>query len=761
MKYWVLILLSIVVQSIEIFAVNPTVTVTISPQTAVIGSRVIWTLTFTVQEEAIEPGTILEVLSFSELKEVNFLNVSASSSNGVPIADFGAQTVTNPLNANHPIWDNDVKRVLVAFKINGTIPVGQSVTVTIGSNFTKSKVHNYSGKDEFQALFKKTDGTYYGIDNKIEVMLESFVSKAIRAFIPSIIKTNETGNVLRISMVDDFNNRDEKFVGNLSIDCGANSNINTTVSVIASQKGTLELPLIFNEEGFCQCKITVLSSNSPQITNGSIYKSNFAWVKDNPEYRIFWGDLHSHSSVSPDGGGGIYALDYAKYTSGLDFVASAEHNHTVGNDSYSINDAEWEFLKSEVTSFYEPNKFIPILAYENNYSLANGGHHNVYHNWQNPNEIDSIIRFSTSDAPHVRDLYDLLDDFSPSIKSLCFTHFFYDANINTVSQLNPPYEMFGAPNANATFRTTYEMFSNHGQSEYYNPNNGLNDRLTYWFAQDALAKGEKVGFIASSDNHTAKPGQPADGIAAAILPSLDRDHLFDALENRLTYASVGDRIIIEFNEGEYPMGSDVFIESGAIPVFNFTVHGTGPLDKIELVKWDFLNGSFNGIHPVFNTIATYDNFADSTLLFSEIFADDGFMANSVYYLRVKQKQDIYNSNLNVYKESWAWSSPIWVSDSLIVTNIFEDKIKSLKVRPNPTKEGQNLILEIDSDFLYQQARISVFNTQGQIVYQSDEAILPQRQIIAIPTNGFSCGNYYVSVSTNDKRLAIEPFIILH
>jgi hypothetical protein len=743
------------------FASDPRISATVSPNTVLVGSRVIWTLTFNVEEDTIESGTILEILTFAELGDLSFLNVSASASNGASVQDFGLQTVTNPLTTNHPIWDNDVKRSVIKFQMNGAIPPGQNITVVLGTNFTKSKIHNYSGQDEFRAHFKKPDGSYYGIENKIEVTIESFTSKALRAFVPSVVQTNETGNLLRISMVDGFNNRDEKFAGTLAIDCGSNSNLNTIINISAVDRGAIELPLIFNSEGFCQCKVTVLSSNSPQITNGNIYKTNFAWVQDNPGYRIFWGDLHSHSSMSPDGGGGINAFDYAKQVSGLDFFSAAEHNHTVGNDYSSINNEEWAYLKERTTSLYEPGRFIPILGYENNYGIVSGGHHNVYHDWIEPQTIDSIVRYTTTDAPNVSGLFSLLDNDSNKIRTLCFAHFQYVGNLTPQNQLNPPAETFGVRYTNPKYRTTYELFSNHGQSEYYNPDNGLDDRLTYWYAQDALAKGEKVGFIASSDNHTAKPGQPADGLAAAIVPVLERGPIFDALENRLTYATVGDRIIIEFNEGEYPMGSDILLESGAIPVFDFMVHGTAPLDKIELVKWDFFNGVYNGIHPVFNTIATYDDFPDSTLLFSDRFADDGFVANSVYYLRVKQKPDIFVSNYNIYKESWAWSSPIWVSDSIVVANVVEQSIKTLLVRPNPTKEGQNLMIDIESDYLFNQARISVFNLQGQIVYQTNETILPNKQSIRIPTAGFSCGQYYVSISNQDKRLAIEPFIILH
>jgi len=276
----------------QLHASNPTVSATVSPTTALIGTRVIWTFTFNVEEDTIQPGTVIEILSFAELKDVNFLNVSASASNNVSISDFGLQTVTNPLTTNHPVWDNDKARVVVAFTINGVIPAGQTLTVKLGTNFSKTKIYNYAGQDEFKVHFRKTDGTYFGINNKLQVAFESFTSKALRAFVPSVMQTNESGNLLRLSMIDGFNNRDEKFTGTLAIDCGTTSNLNTILNVTPANKGAVELPLTFSEPGFCQCKISVLSSNSPQISNGAIYKTNFSWVQDEPEYRIFWGDIH-------------------------------------------------------------------------------------------------------------------------------------------------------------------------------------------------------------------------------------------------------------------------------------------------------------------------------------------------------------------------------------------------------------------------------------------------------------------------------------
>src|SRR5690606_29904632 len=86
---------------------------------------------------------------------------------------------------------------------------------------------------------------------------------------------------------------------------------------------------------------------------------------------------------------------------------------------------------------------------------------------------------------------------------------------------------------NAVLRPLIEIYSAHGQSEFFD----RNDPLAYesvkftgarsadgpHYARDAWAAGLPMGVIASSDDHEAHPGLPHFGLAAVYAPKLTRD----------------------------------------------------------------------------------------------------------------------------------------------------------------------------------------------------------------------------------------------
>ena len=93
-----------------------------------------------------------------------------------------------------------------------------------------------------------------------------------------------------------------------------------------------------------------------------------------------------------------------------------------------------------------------------------------------------------------------------------------------------------------------KIFSTHGLSEYYNwnhdlsyfnisSNSGLENGPHY--AQDAWGLGEKLGVIASSDNHLGFAAQDNQGVTAVVTSDFSRDGVFEAIKKRHTYGTTG------------------------------------------------------------------------------------------------------------------------------------------------------------------------------------------------------------------------------
>ena len=165
-------------------------------------------------------------------------------------------------------------------------------------------------------------------------------------------------------------------------------------------------------------------------------------------------------------------------------------------------------------------------------------------------------------------------------------------------------------------RPLFEIFSVHGQSELFEPEHPLSyDQLvgmapygTYpigselvpeehrgmvpisssapgpHYARDAWAAGLKLGTIAASDDHTARPGQPYWGLAAVWAERLDRATIFQALAKRQTYATTGQRIYLDFRINGGMPGTRV--TAGGPPRIKLEVHGTDDIAWVELVAFD-------------------------------------------------------------------------------------------------------------------------------------------------------------------------------
>ncbi|MCH7748091.1 MAG: DUF3604 domain-containing protein, partial [Acidobacteria bacterium] len=124
-----------------------------------------------------------------------------------------------------------------------------------------------------------------------------------------------------------------------------------------------------------------------------------------------------------------------------------------------------------------------------------------------------------------------------------------------------------------------EMMSMHGSFE--------------WFMRAYLSRGHQVGLIAASDDHLSHPGYSAPnrsslaqrgGLAAVLAPERSRDAIFDAMKTRRTYATTGDRIILDMRVNGTTMGQRApFAERREV---TGRVIGTAPIESIVLYKND-------------------------------------------------------------------------------------------------------------------------------------------------------------------------------
>ncbi len=358
-------------------------------------------------------------------------------------------------------------------------------------------------------------------------------------------------------------------------------------------------------------------------------------------HNVYWGDLHSHSENSKDGAGAAEtAFRYARDVSVLDFYALTDH----GAGDWGPDGSYWEGLTARewqenialVEQYHEPGAFVTLLACEWS-GQASYGHHNIFFR-----DLEGM--------PFGEDQYKKLEQvWSLLQKGEAFTVPHHTGIVWPGG--SSPYVDWQA-HRDDTLRPAIEIYSLWGSSEYLHNsmsyehyhlrNFGSHDGRNY--ARDAWDLGHYVGSVGGSDDHNAKPGQAHGGLTAVLATQLDRDTIFDAILQRRTYATTGERILLSFTIDGRSMGERFQLADRSSPEIRVRVAGTDHLEFVELVKYDGKSWS---------VVLREEPDVKQT----EInLTDEEFTRSALYYVRVKQRNIVHN------REVRAWSSPIWVTE---------------------------------------------------------------------------------------------------
>lgn len=397
-------------------------------------------------------------------------------------------------------------------------------------------------------------------------------------------------------------------------------------------------------------------------------------VPDGTE-KIWFGDLHLHSMLSYDAD---RPPDYVYWRQRVeerhDFMALSDHD-MIGTVPFARRDGaigltedEWAYAKALADTYEEPGVFAAIKAYE--WTSYYFGHRNIFFA---ADEADPPLFHHNDRVDHAP-----FDEHTPGelrdemavgrhryiaiphstawpTKSVVYTWGPGDARED---------ERFGKPDEWPEQREL-ELYSTHGASEYFDNETAVDKGhpeaptqsalvrsiLNYNikqapedsgnFARDALAHGWRFGFVGSSDDHYLSHIDQAYkyGLAAVLAPELSRGSIWDALWAHHSYAVTGVRILMRLTANGEPMGSDV---QGPV-TFRAEIHGTGVLDKAELACWDGTSWFAQQTIP-----------GDGRMDLDQTWTWSDPPVGSLCYLRVRQLD-----------ADRAWSSPIWVSPSVI------------------------------------------------------------------------------------------------
>ena len=375
---------------------------------------------------------------------------------------------------------------------------------------------------------------------------------------------------------------------------------------------------------------TAVPTENPVLIQGNAgalsFNVNPAEVVGDSALRLYWGDIHGHTSSSD---GTVAPAEFYPFAQsrGLDFSAMTDHDclgeyYAPPLEINAVDPATWQLARSLASQYYQPGTFVTFSALEicAGYSVDPAG------------EGDWNVYFSRDDAPLI------------ATDSILAAGGFLErlATLDPQAIMVPHWggrhakilEMTSAQNVQVP---VVEIISNHTSAP---------DGASSWATEFLTAKPElRLGFIGSSDDHGGHPGRSMfwtrQGNIAAWASQLTREGVLDAIRRRHTYAySHEDRPILHATgNNNSMMGDSVTLGSGENhPSLSLSGSSLRTPTSVELYQNGTLRWSttpvVSGVEP---------------LNFSVDFTDDELTGTASYYWRV-----LFDNGATA-----AWTSPIW------------------------------------------------------------------------------------------------------
>jgi len=478
------------------------------------------------------------------------------------------------------------------------------------------------------------DGSYVELGDLPQIETVAGPASDLTVIAPSIVARGEPFELAVIAQ-DGYYNAADSYTGTVTFaSTDSTAQLPDVYAFTSADGGMKTFTVTLNTLGAQWITVT-----DPVLKPGGVDSNPIDCRETAPGLQLYWGDMHSHTDFT-DNAYGLpeAAFQHAREVARLDFYATSEKTYRKGLEYTPL---EWERTRHLVNEYYQPGEFVTLLSYEWA-TPAPYGHHNVYFRGTE----EEILR--GSEYRTLEGLWAALE----GKEALTIPHH--------TGIINHPDRPDGNTAVDWTYQnkglqTTVEIYSEHGQSEYYEPKHPLSYENCSsgtssngpHYARDAWVAGQRLGVIASSDDHSASPGRPYKGLAAVYAENLTREAIFDAIAARHTYGTTGQRILLDFKVDGHMMGESYTVPPPHSPTIEVRVVGTGHLDSVEMVKYDGITYT-----------VPYSVTQPGSREVSFTYVDPDFNFVALYYLRVQQVNEVGGRIV------MAWSSPVWVSSIL-------------------------------------------------------------------------------------------------
>lgn len=492
--------------------------------------------------------------------------------------------------------------IAITFPDNSLAP-GDRIRFHYAAKF----IQKYTQKDLIWSIESDVDGdgNFAELDNLPSVRIVANPPAKLRIGAPSILKPGQQVKV-RLLVMDDQNNPIEQDFGNPINVSLADAKAQVTAkgehaeaSITAPTKEGL-YHIIAGADGLETCYLPVK-------------------VTADQKFGVYWGLLHSHTANS-DGLGTIDEYyTYGRDIGFLDVCAGNDHAESL------YRSGSWPAYIAAAARYYDQGRYVTLAGYE----WTTSSHRNVYFATTEP---DLPILYAQGPES------DNYEKFTAALKKsgkrvIIGKHTAHPLD----TRLHDP-----------SLERLVEIQSMWSTSEYPGcPGSCSGSKyVPIGSGQTLLGCGYKVAFAGGGDSHSGRPGRnwygtrwgpllPArEGQTAILAPRLDRESIFDALDQIHTYAVSGSRIFVDFRvDGHIP--GDQY-ETAANPKFTMEVGGVEELATVEILRDNYPIVVYRPKGRIFTDSAVDDNVPSGT---------------HWYYLRVTQKDG-----------ERAWTTPVWMTN---------------------------------------------------------------------------------------------------
>lgn len=293
-------------------------------------------------------------------------------------------------------------------------------------------------------------------------------------------------------------------------------------------------------------------------------------------FRLFWGDFHTHLEDLSRGDDILReARENIDFYAVLcyPFVWDVKNGLRVEGTGQRPEFLDWWKVHTRLAAEHnDPGRFTTFLGYEWHGNRKRWGDHNVIYRegvgeldptWELPDLLAQLKGKAAFAIPHHT-------AYTPGFRSKDWSCF--------DPELSPVMEMMSLHGSSEGADSPWRMIGN----------SSMGPRSSGTTLQDALARGLRIGVIASNDS-PGLPGRWNKGRAGVWAKDNTREALWEAIAARRTFAATGDRIALDFalvpssdeGAGGVPMGS--FGRSPRETEARVRVVGSHAIDRVELL----------------------------------------------------------------------------------------------------------------------------------------------------------------------------------